>query len=205
MANLRVETGENNPILRKKSEKITDLGLKTPKNGLKLSDFVKNMKKNLVSEKGLGLAAPQVGENIRLVLCRLNATTDTEMLFVMVNPEIIDRSWDGDMGDLTGAAVDKEGCISLPEGTEIAEEGCLSLPGYYAKVVRAHEILVRFHDGRGLLKKGSSAGSRGSRGGKKGLDLPELTLQLTGLNARVVQHETDHLDGVLICDKDLEE
>ena len=206
MAKLQVETGKDNHILRTKSDEITDLGMKTPKYGLGLVDFVKEMKRNLVFQKGLGLAAPQVGENIRLILCRMNGGTDNEILFVMVNPEIIDRSWTGDMSDLTGAKTDQEGCLSLPEGTEIAEEGCLSLPGYYAQIVRAHEILVKFRDGRSLLKgssgSGSSRGGSGNSGsGKKGLDLPELTLQLGGLNARVVQHEIDHLDGVLICDK----
>jgi peptide deformylase len=188
IAKLQVEKGADNPVLRSQSDEVRTGGgignFKMPRSGMGISDFVKGMKKVLEGEKGLGLAAPQVGENVRIILCRMNAGSDNEMIFVMVNPEIIDQSWKGEAlleEDLEGE--------SVPEGAEVAEEGCLSLPGTYVKVVRARDILVRFLDGRGLLK-----------GGKSGREFPALTLQLRGLNARVVQHETDHLEGVMICD-----
>ena len=65
------------------------------------------------------------------------------------------------------------------EETDIAEEGCLSLPGVYGKVERPSSITVEFFD------------IEGSR----------HVLELEGLNARVVQHENDHIDGVLFIDK----
>lgn len=191
MAKLKIETGEKNEVLRERSREVEGLSGGLPASSLKLGDFVKGMKKQLDSEKGLGLAAPQVGENVRVVLCRMNAGTDQEILFVMVNPEILKKSWDGDGTDPSVIADAADG--SLPEGAELAEEGCLSLPGYYVKVVRASKVVVRFRDGRGLLK-GRVAGQRAE-------DLGEVALELGGLNARVVQHEVDHLDGVLICDK----
>lgn len=61
----------------------------------------------------------------------------------------------------------------------IAEEGCLSLPNVWANVPRAKKITVKFFDSRGR----------------------EEILHLEGLNARIIQHEVDHLDGILIVDK----
>ncbi len=62
---------------------------------------------------------------------------------------------------------------------ELDEEGCLSLPKQFAKVWRAKDVIVKFKD-----LKGKS-----------------MQLKLTGLDARVVQHELDHLNGVLFIDR----
>jgi peptide deformylase len=62
---------------------------------------------------------------------------------------------------------------------EIAEEGCLSLPFVHVDVERPVAVLVRAHDARG----------------------EEIVIEATGLEARVIQHEIDHLDGVLILDR----
>jgi peptide deformylase len=62
---------------------------------------------------------------------------------------------------------------------EIAEEGCLSLPFVHVDVERPVAVLVRARDARG----------------------EELVIEATGLEARVIQHEIDHLDGVLILDR----
>jgi len=64
------------------------------------------------------------------------------------------------------------------EELEVAEEGCLSLPGVHVEVERPARVRVRAQDPRGQ----------------------ELTLEAEGLQARVIQHEMDHLDGVLILD-----
>ncbi|PIV90177.1 peptide deformylase [Candidatus Gracilibacteria bacterium CG17_big_fil_post_rev_8_21_14_2_50_48_13] len=63
--------------------------------------------------------------------------------------------------------------------TVVMEEGCLSLPDYYAEVERSESIVVRFLDRKGRPQK----------------------LALSGLHAREVQHEIDHLDGILFADK----
>jgi len=62
---------------------------------------------------------------------------------------------------------------------EIAEEGCLSLPGVHVEVARPLHIRVRAQDAYG----------------------EEVVIEASGLEARVIQHETDHLDGVLILDR----
>jgi peptide deformylase len=63
--------------------------------------------------------------------------------------------------------------------SEVAEEGCLSLPGVHLEVERAHALRVRARDEHG----------------------EELTIEAEGLAARIIQHEIDHLDGVLILDR----
>lgn len=213
MAKLKIQTGADNAILREKSVEVVDVGGsgsaggKLPATGLKFDELVKLMKKVLIEEKGLGLAAPQAGENVRVVLCRMDAGSDQEVLFVMVNPEIVKMS--ASAAELATVnkklRVEKIGAndeIELPFGVEVDEEGCLSLPGQYIQVARAGAIVVRFKDGRGFLK-GGAFGSRGGRGGRgaKATDLLAVELELHGMNARVVQHEVDHLNGVLICDK----
>jgi|GEM_PF-1825564 len=257
MAKLEIQTGTENEILRMKSKKVVDFGMKTARLELGLGELVKGMKGILDDQKGLGLAAPQVGENVRVILVRMNSGSDHETIFVMINPEIVERSWGGEgsgdglslqtrtgsglqlilgkvkKGGGAGASAtagqaggalkigsseienvgkkletDENGAeFVLPEGAEVAEEGCLSLPGYYVNVVRAKDIVVNFVDGRGLLKKGKGLGGAGgvvgSRGGA-GKKLSSMTLNLSGLNARIVQHEVDHLDGMLICDRVME-
>jgi peptide deformylase len=69
--------------------------------------------------------------------------------------------------------------ILSAEGSVVMEEGCLSLPGLYGMVERPEQVVVRALDRRGC----------------------EVTYELAGMPARVVQHEVDHLDGVLFIDK----
>lgn len=69
--------------------------------------------------------------------------------------------------------------ISMPKGTEENEEGCLSLPGLYGNVVRSKKVRVNAYNLRG----------------------EEIIADIDGLFSRVVQHETDHLDGVLFIDR----
>lgn len=69
--------------------------------------------------------------------------------------------------------------LSLPKGSEKAEEGCLSLPSIYADVVRPKTIRVNAYDITG----------------------EEINFEATGLMSRIIQHETDHLDGVLFIDR----
>ncbi len=189
MKKLKIETGSENQILRNISVDVSSLDLKTPKFGLALSDFIKEMKRQLEAEKGLGIAAPQVGEDLQICLCRINHKDSNEMLLVMINPKITWKSWDGEMKIPFGM---KPEDVIVPEGANVDEEGCLSLPGYYTNIVRANKITVDFFDGRGLLKKGVKG---------KVSTLDRITLNLEDWNARVVQHETDHLQGVLMCDR----
>jgi len=136
------------PLLREKSEEIDLKKIKA--NELKglCADMIKTMKE----EDGKGLAAPQIGENIRLIVIN---TKDGPK--IMINPKITKRSW----------------------AKEWSEEGCLSVPGVYGKVRRNKKINCIYFDKKAQKTK----------------------IQAQGLLAFVIQHETDHLDGILFIDK----
>jgi peptide deformylase len=113
---------------------------------------------------GVGLAAPQVHERLRLFVAgfpsRGKDREDEEShvpLMVIINPEI------------------------TPIGTELDEdwEGCLSIPEIRGRVTRPREIEVKAYDRRGK----------------------RIAIRARGFTARVIQHETDHLDGVLFLDR----
>ncbi|MFC1748051.1 peptide deformylase [Pseudomonadota bacterium] len=150
MALLDIQTGEDNKILRKKSEPLEQIDED-------MLTFLDDMKETMIKKDGIGLAAPQVGKNIRVVICTLGSGTKDERIFEMINPEILSRS--GKM--------------------EVGEEGCLSLPAIFDNVERHKSISVKYNDRRG----------------------EEFTLNLTDLDARIIQHEVDHIDGVLFVDR----
>jgi peptide deformylase len=136
---------KGNPILRKKSTEIAKI---TPEIKRLVLDMAKTMKK----DNGIGLAAPQIGQNIRLCLI-----STAKGPLALINPKI---TWK-----------------SLRK--EIEEEGCLSCPDDWGKVKRSKVIYVK-----ALNDKGQP-----------------ISFRAQGLFARVIQHEVDHLDGVLIVDK----
>ena len=117
-----------------------------------VKDLVDNMKETMINENGIGLAAPQVGVNLRVIVIRLNDGTIQEL----INPTIIWYS---------------ESRISF-------EEGCLSIPDQFINVIRSVKIGIKFMDISGKYRK----------------------WKLKGMESRVVQHEIDHLDGVLMTD-----
>lgn len=150
MAKLKIITGEDNPILRAVSEPVK-------KFDDELKKLVKDMKETLIKAQGLGLAAPQVGMNLRIFVMILDYKKQDEKVIAMINPEILEHSFD----------------------TEIAEEGCLSVPKLFADVERFRSLKVMFFDVEGIRQ----------------------VVELSGLDAREVQHEYDHLDGVLFVDR----
>ncbi|MCF7836133.1 peptide deformylase [Candidatus Gracilibacteria bacterium] len=117
---LEIQTGTDNPILRKKSTAIS-------KFDKKLKKFVKDMTETMLKKDGLGLAAPQVGVNERLVIVNFRLDSKNFRPTAFLNPEIIEKS-------LT---------------TESIEEGCLSLPGIFGKVSRPVQISLKFCDENG--------------------------------------------------------
>jgi peptide deformylase len=146
---MKVFTGEKNQILRgtaKPVEVVDDLIL----------ELAENMFETMKKEKGIGLAAPQVGVNKRVIIATLG-----EKPHLMVNPEITSFSAE--------CAIDEEGCLSLPE--------------QFGKVSRAKRIIVRYLDEKGKKKEE----------------------ELSDLDARVVQHEIDHLNGILFTDRLMQE
>ncbi len=137
-----------NPILRKKSKNV-NLDI------LHSSDFLQlcgDMAATMLKKDGVGLAAPQIGKNIRLIAIHYNNKTN-----IIINPVIVKKSW----------------------AKTIAEEGCLSVPGVFGNVSRHKKITCNYIDIDGKRQK----------------------LIAKDMLARILQHEIDHLDGVLFIDK----
>jgi peptide deformylase len=114
-----------NPILRRKTRPVTQFDAD-------LQILIDNMIETMREAPGVGLAAPQVGQPLRLSVIETlpqvdedgNEIEDSRELFVIANPEIVWRSRD----ELLGV------------------EGCLSIPGYVGEVSRAEKIRVRAQD-----------------------------------------------------------
>ena len=144
IAALKILIGQDQPILRTKTKRVE----KVTKEILKL---IKDMEETTKVADGLGLAAPQIGQSLRLCLVKMNGR-----LTPLINPDIHWKSAE----------------------TDVVEEGCLSLPNTWIDVRRPTGIIVRYTDAKGTAQE----------------------RKLEGMTARIVQHEVDHLDGVLIVD-----
>jgi peptide deformylase len=142
------------PVLRAKARTVDKMELKNPN----VQHFIDSMIDTMYEYSGVGLAAPQVHEGLRVFVAMLDQDGRGEGDAVaFINPEI------------------------TVVGDQVVEgwEGCLSIPEIRGRVPRAQHIKVSALD----------------RHGKR------FELELKDFPARVVQHETDHLDGVLFFDR----
>ena len=127
----------------------------------KVSQKVKNLVQDLMdtmyAQNGVGLAAPQIGENVRVFVIDVSTGNEPLNPIVFINPKIIKK---------TGACVSHEGCLSFPEA--------------YTDVRRYANIMIKALDtnGRSFVMEAKDG----------------------TLLARAIQHEFDHLDGVLFID-----
>jgi peptide deformylase len=123
----------------------------------KLAETASEMIRTMYELKGVGLAAPQVGLPLALLVLNPSGTDeDTSEELVLVNPEIVRK-----------------------KGSEFGEEGCLSFPRLYAEVERAEKVTVGYRDLAGEAHE----------------------LRTDGFIGRIIQHELDHLNGVLFIDR----
>lgn len=137
-------------VLRKRA---VDVGIITPD----LIKLAEDMLETMYDSAGVGLAAPQVGKSLRLIVVDITAEDEEKKPHFLFNPVVLDS-----------------------RNPICAEEGCLSVPGIWAEVERPETITVeaRGKDGKRLVLK-----------------------NISGLLARCIQHEIDHLNGVLFVDK----
>ncbi len=133
------------PILRQKAKKIHRIDDS-------IKQLIDDMVETLHVANGAGLAAPQVGVPLRVIV-----TVVDDHLRVLLNPEIM---------EISGEEVE-------------ADEGCLSIPGWYGPVTRQERVVLRAM----------------SRTGKP------VKVKAGGWEARVFQHEVDHLNGILYTDR----
>lgn len=150
-----IHTGKTNDILRTKSENVAPTELRKY---TRLADDMVRYIKN-PDNGGVGLAAPQIGVNKRIIAVSLLRDGDDEnyRTIAMINPEILEHT----------------------EEMESDNEGCLSVPGENGDVDRWKRIKVSYIDS----------------------SLRPQSMLLSGLAARIVQHEVDHLDGILFTDR----
>ena len=118
-------------------------------------DLISRMFATMYEAPGIGLAAPQISQSLRVVVIDL-MPKDKKQPYSLINPEIMAAS----------------------EELATREEGCLSLPGQYADITRPARVKVRYLDETGAKRE----------------------VQADGLLAACLQHEIDHLDGVLFVD-----
>ncbi len=141
------------PILRKISKEIPESEI-TKK---KIRSLALDLEKTMLEKDGAGLAAPQVGENVRMVVLRHK----NQSLF-LINPKITKKSW--------GKVTEQEGCLSvIDEAGEII----------YHPIERNKKVTCLYFDLDGKKKKIQANDQ---------------------LLARAIQHEVDHLDGILFID-----
>ncbi|WP_185863402.1 peptide deformylase [Blattabacterium cuenoti] len=137
-----------NPILRKKSLNV-DFDSHEKKN--KINQLIQDMFETIQKAKGLGLAAPQIGKNIRLFIVETPYLKE-----VFINAKILNI-----------------------HGKECKfNEGCLSIPGIMGDVTRKSNVRIEYYDQNWKKQKRT----------------------LTGICARVILHEYDHIEGKLFID-----
>lgn len=150
------------PVLKRKAEVIS-------KDYPKLKELIDSMFETMYNASGVGIAAPQIGQSIRLFIVDTTPFSEDDSLSdnernqlksfkkIFINPEIIEESGDDWSFD----------------------EGCLSIPNIRESVLRQAEIKIQYFD-ENFIKHVQS---------------------FDGLLARVIQHEYDHVEGILFTDK----
>jgi len=140
------------PLLKDVAKPVTEFN--TPA----LAALIQDMKDTMIALNGAGLAAPQIGMSLRVVIFWIHQNPrypEVEPIpeTILINPEI----------------------TPLTHDSELGWEGCLSVPGLRGLVPRYRQIRYAGYDARGHL----------------------IERSVEGFHARVVQHEVDHLNGIL--------
>lgn len=143
---LPLVTGRQTEVLLKRTAPVAD------PLAADIQKLLPRMVETMRREKGVGLAATQIGLSLRLAVAEVE-----KKVYYFINPEI----------------------TTFSQEKILFEEGCLSLPGEFFPIVRSERVTLRYLNEKGLPKK----------------------LAATGLLAIVIQHEVDHLEGVLIAER----
>ncbi|MDD4876884.1 MAG: peptide deformylase [Dehalococcoidales bacterium] len=134
----------SDPVLRKKAKRV-------PVISNAIQQLVSDMIETLQQEQGVGLAAPQVGVSLRIVVIIM----PEEEPLVIINPKMVKRT-----------------------GEREVTEGCLSIPGYVGEIKRSVSVTVKGEDRQGKA----------------------IRIKAAGLLAEALEHELDHLNGILYID-----
>lgn len=132
------------PVLRQKSKRVTNID----RSILRLID---DMTETMRATHGVGLAAPQIGISLRVIVIHIPG----EEVITLINPQVVKR-----------------------RGERVVAEGCLSVPGYQGEIKRSNSVIVK-----GLNSQGKA-----------------VRLKADGLLSQALEHEIDHLNGILYTD-----
>ena len=133
------------PVLRQKAKRVRNIDDSIKK-------LIGDMTETMHSAPGVGLAAPQVGVPLRVIVIGISEQEDIALL----NPQIVRR-----------------------KGERLVNEGCLSVPGYVGELKRAESVTVKGRDQNGK----------------------EIRIKADELLAQALEHEIDHINGVLYIDR----
>lgn len=136
-----------------------------------IDDLIKKMRETMTKAVGIGLSANQVGLNLRMFVVQIS---DKPLQRDKNNKIILPLS-----DEMKFYAVFNPEIIKFFKKTSVMEEGCLSVPEIYGEVERPEKIILVGQDKNG----------------------EKIRINADGLLARVFQHETDHLNGILFIDK----
>jgi len=131
-------------VLRQKAKKV-------PVIDASIERLINNMIETMQQARGVGLAAPQVGVSLRVIVLQMPGEEPT----ALINPEIVERT-----------------------GEQDVTEGCLSVPGFCGQIRRPAEVVVKAKDRWGKPSR----------------------IKASGLMAEALEHEIDHLNGMLYID-----
>lgn len=144
MAILRIRHFPDDPVLRQKAKRVSTIDSS-------IQRLIDDMIETMQQANGVGLAAPQVGVPLRVIVIQMPGGYPV----AIINPEIVERT-----------------------GEQEVTEGCLSVPGYIGQIKRSAQVTVKGRDRRGK----------------------RIKLKADGLRAEALEHESDHLNGVLYID-----
>ena len=155
------------PVLQQKAKKVKKVDEATRK-------LIDDMFDSMREARGLGLAAPQIGVSLRVLVIEMPEDEDEVDESVEALPRAKRKvNYSGEQIALVNPEIVKM------EGEQFGEEGCLSIPGYVGMIRRANKVVVKALDRKGK----------------------ETRITGEGLLARALQHEIDHLDGILYTDR----
>jgi peptide deformylase len=133
------------PVLQQKAKRVRTIDASIHK-------LIKDMLETMHDAPGVGLAAPQVGVPLRIIVIGIPEQED----FALINPEVVKT-----------------------KGERVVSEGCLSIPGYMGQLKRAESVTVKGRDSSGK----------------------EVRIKADELLAQALEHEIDHVNGILYTDR----
>lgn len=169
-------------IVTTKDVRLREKSRPVEKADKKLLGLLKDLEDTLVVQddpEGVGLAAPQIGVNLRVFVMRYRGK-----IVPIVNPEILSVS------EKTNDPEDEQNAKRKTQNDYVME-GCLSLPHYYGPVKRSWQVTLKYQALRKLTPD-------------TGHLAPETRI-FKGFPAQIIQHEVDHLDGKIFIDRLLEQ